>query len=148
LPMMPSAGDMIMQELQRLSQEQRQLAQELDRLRAAQGRDGLDPLAQEAREIAAQLEAGVLDRQTVERQEQLYRRLLDQGRTLQGEEPDEERERESRTARPGERFVPPAARRDDGPRYPYPGWEALQRLAPETRRAVLEYFRRLNEPRP
>src|SRR5207245_1362423 len=54
--------------------------------------------AQEARELARQLEAGRLDPQTIQRQERLYRRLLDAGRTLSGSEPDVNRERTSRPA--------------------------------------------------
>src|SRR5207247_927308 len=55
-------------------------------------------LAQEARELARQLDAGRLDQQTIQRQERLYRRLLDAGRTLSGSEPDESKERSSRPA--------------------------------------------------
>ena len=145
LPLMPNAGQAVMQELQRLAQQQRQLAQDLDRLRAEQGQDGLNPLAGEARDLARQLESGVLDRQTVERQERLYRRLLDQGRSLRGDEEDPKSERQSRTADGVTPFVPPAVTdAERGPRYPYPSWEALQGLSPAARQAVLEYFRRLN----
>ena len=50
------------------------------------------------RQLARQLDAGHLDRQTIERQERLYRRLLDAGRTLTGPEPDPDKERTSRSA--------------------------------------------------
>jgi hypothetical protein len=82
----------------------------------------------------------------IARQERLFRRMLDAGRTLQGEEEDEQKERQSEVAKPGELRLPPALRaellgRDGAIRLP--SWEQLQRLSPEERRLVTEYFRRL-----
>jgi hypothetical protein len=94
------------------------------------------------------MEAGRLDRQTVERQERLFRRMLDAGRTLQGEEQDEKQERQSTTARDDSIHLPPAlrARLDGGENgLRFPTWEDLQQLSPEERRRVVEYFRRLSE---
>ena len=34
-----------------------------------------------------------------------------------------------------------------GPKVRYPSWDELAGLTPEQRRMVLEYFRRLNEPK-
>jgi len=148
LPLMQAGGQTLLQELRELARQQRALAAELERLQAQGDVSGADALAAEAEELARRLERGVLDRETVERQERLYRRLLDEGRTLRGEEEDERKERTSRTAEPGERFVPgdrgPAAA---GPRFPYPSWRDLQHLPPAERRLILEYFRRLNEGR-
>ncbi len=45
---------------------------------------GAAELAEEAKDLARRLESGRLDRQLVERQERLFRRMLDAGRTLQG----------------------------------------------------------------
>lgn len=108
---------------------------------------GAGKLSQEAQDLARRLEAGRVDRQTVERQQQLFRRMLDAGRTLQGEERDEQKERQSTTAKAGNIQLPPALRerleRDDAPRLP--DWEELQRLSPEDRRLVVDYFRRLAE---
>src|SRR6266849_4740460 len=106
LPMMGAGGDAMMQRLRELANRQRQLAEQLERLQAGGDAGAAGALAQEARELARQLEAGRLDRRTIERQERLYRKLLDAGRSLSGEEPDEQQ-----------------------------------------RRMVLEYFRRLNEPK-
>jgi hypothetical protein len=148
LSMMPGAGDMVMQQLQALAQRQRALANELERLQAEGDRSGAGELADQARELARELEAGVLDRQMVERQEQLYRRLLDAGRTLRGNEEDEQRERSSRTGQADNVLIPQARQGDGaGPRYPYPSWEQLQGLSPEERRLILDYFRRLNRAR-
>jgi hypothetical protein len=108
-------------------------------------------LSAEARALAQQLEAGQLDRRTVERQERLFRRLLDAGRTLRGEAEDEEKERSSETARPGNVRLPPALRSPSAGRelrFPYPDWAQLQGLSPDERRLILDYFRRLNDGRP
>src|SRR2546430_17443073 len=76
----------------------RALAEQLERLQAEDANAAAGPLAREAKELARQLEAGRLDQQTIERQQRLYRRLLDAGRTLSNDEPDENKERVSRSA--------------------------------------------------
>lgn len=151
LPLMPLGGEGLLQDLRALAAQQRRLAAELERLGAQADSRAAQELAQEARDIARRLEQGQLDRRTVERQERLFRRLLDQGRTLRGDEEDETKERVSRTARPDNVRLPPALKPGEvgqGPRYPYPSWEQLQQLPAEQRRLVLDYFRRLNEGRP
>ena len=86
--------------------------------------------------------------QLVERQERLFRRMLDAGRTLQGKEEDERKERQSTTATDDSVHLPPALSArlagDDG-RLRVPSWEELQRFSPEERRLVVDYFRRLSE---
>jgi hypothetical protein len=150
--MMPAMGqgEGMMQQMRELASRQRALAEQLERMRASGAGGGAEAMAQEARELARRLEAGRLDRQTVERQERLYRRLLDAGRTLSGPEPDQEKERASRTAQGDERHRPadlaPGAT-GTGARVRYPSWEELRALSPTERRLVLEYFRRLNAPR-
>lgn len=151
LPMMAPGGDAVMQRLRQLAAQQRALAEQLERLQAGGDASAAGALAQEARELARTLEAGRLDRRTVERQERFYRKLLDAGRSLEGEEPDQEKERVSRSAigdsvhMPGA-LVPGAT--GVGARVRYPTWDELTGLTPEQRRMVLEYFRRLNEPPP
>ncbi|HEV8148757.1 MAG TPA: hypothetical protein VGP61_01090, partial [Gemmatimonadales bacterium] len=141
LPLLGSNA--LQQQLQALAARQRALAQELERLRA-QGQADAKPLGDEAQDLARQLERGQLDREMVTRQERLFRRMLDAGRTLQGREEDERKERQSETAK-GELQLPPALRAEllgkEGVRLPT--WEQLQRLSPEERRLVTEYFRRL-----
>lgn len=149
LPMLGAGG--AQEQLRQLSAQQRALADQLERLRAETQSAGTAELAEEARDLARQLEAGRLDRRTVERQEQLYRRMLDAGRTLQGEERDDQKERQSTTATGDSVRLPPAlrARLDDGRgALRIPTWEQLQQLSPEDRRLVLEYFRRLAEGAP
>jgi len=132
-------------QLQALAQRQRQLAQELERLRAQGQAPGAKDLADEARELARKMEAGRMDRETVERQERLFKRMLDAGRTLQGQEEDEKKERQSTTAKGDSISIPAPLRRltDRDGRIRLPTWEELQRLSPEERRIVTDYFRRL-----
>jgi hypothetical protein len=150
LPMMGSGGQQMLQQLRALAARQRALAQQLERLQAEGASGAAGPLAQEARELARQLDAGRLDRQTIDRQQRLYRRLLDAGRTLSGPEPDEQKDRVSRSATGDSVHLPGAlapGATGAGPRLRYPTWEDLNGLTPEQRRLVLEYFRRLNAPR-
>jgi len=143
LPMMGNSG--VQQQLQQLAARQRALAQELERLRA-EGQLDTKQLGDEARDLARALERGRLDREMIARQERLFRRMLDAGRTLQGREEDQQKERQSEVAKPGEIRLPPALRAEllgrDG-QIRLPTWEQLQRLSPEERRLVTEYFRRL-----
>jgi uncharacterized Zn finger protein len=151
LSLMPMGGEGLMSDLRALAERQRRLAAELERMAAQGEAKGAEELAQEARDLARRLEAGQLDRRTVERQERLFRRLLDQGRTLRGEEEDDQKERQSQTARQDNVRLPPALQSGatgKGPKYPYPTWAQLQQLSPEDRRLILDYFRRLNEGRP
>jgi len=148
LPMMGMSGDAVMQRLRELANRQRQLAEQLERLQAGGDAGAAGALAQEARELARQLEAGRLDRRTIERQERLYRKLLDAGRSLSGEEPDEQKQRTSRSATGDSVHIPAAllpGATGTGPKVRYPTWDELTGLTPEQRRMVLEYFRRLNE---
>ena len=106
-------------------------------------------MADEAAQLSRRLEGGRLERRTVERQQRLFRRMLDAGRTLQGREEDEKKERQSTTATGDSVRLPPALRArltaDDG-RLRVPTWDELQLLSPEERRLVVDYFRRLSQP--
>ena len=144
LPLL-GGGDAVLLQLRALAARQRAIADRLERL----GPSGLpghpERLAEEARALADRLEVGRLDRETLERQQRLFRRMLDAGRTLRNEDDQSEPERRSETAREGRLAVPPArAPREPGLRYPPPGWGALRALAPAERAMVLDYFRRLN----
>ncbi len=147
--MLPMVGGGAMQEqIRQLSAQQRALAEQMERLRAETQSAGAGELAEEARDLARQLEAGRLDKRTVERQERLFRRMLDAGRTLQGEERDDQKERQSTAGKQDDVRLPPALRahlEDDNKRIRLPTWEQLQGLSPEDRRLVLEYFRRLTD---
>jgi hypothetical protein len=144
LPLL-GGGDAVLLQLRALAARQRAIADQLERL----GGSGLpghpEQLAPEARDLADRLERGGLDRQTLERQQRLFHRMLDAGRTLRNEDDEQEPERRSRTAREGPASVPPGTvPRDAGLRYPLPSWSALKDLSPGERALVLDYFRRLN----
>jgi len=150
LPMMGGAGG-TPEQMAQLAQRQRALAEQLERMRGQGNMPGAGEMSNEAQELAKRLEAGRLDRGTVERQERLFRRMLDAGRTLQGQEEDEKKERESTTGKDDKLSIPPALRRqleDDAGRVRLPTWEELQRLSPAERRIVVDYFRRLSAPAP
>jgi hypothetical protein len=144
--LLPMAGSAAIQEqLRQMAAQQRALAREMERMRAEGQIPAAQELAEEARELARKLEASQLDRETVQRQERLFRRMLDAGRTLRGEEEDERKERQSTAAKEGEVRLPPALRRrlGDENSIRFPTWDELQQLSPDERRMVTEYFRRL-----
>jgi len=147
--LLPMAGSgAVRAQLQRMAARQRALAQELERLRGQGDLAGAGQMAEEAKELARRLEAGRLDRSVVERQERLFRRMLDAGRTLQGREEDQKKERQSTTATDDSVHLPPALRarlQGDGNRLRVPTWDELQQLSPEERRLVVDYFRRLSD---
>ena len=144
---MAGQGGQAQEQLRALGAQQRSLAERLERMRAGGQIPGAADMAAEARDLARTLEAGRLNRQTIERQERLFRRMLDAGRTLQGDDQDERQERQSESARSTELKLPTGARvppTDDGG-VRMPTWEELRRLSPEERRRAVEYFRRLRE---
>ncbi|HXE58553.1 MAG TPA: DUF4175 family protein, partial [Gemmatimonadales bacterium] len=148
--LLPMAGNpaAVRAQLQQLAGRQRAIAQELEKLRGGGQMSGAGQMAEEARDLARRMEAGRLDRQMVERQERLFRRMLDAGRTLQGREEDEKQERRSTTATDDSVRLPPELRArlgGDGGRLRMPSWEQLQHFTAEERRLVVEYFRRLAE---
>ena len=149
LSLMQGGDQQLMQQMQALAQRQRSLANEMERLQAEGQVPGASELAQEANDLARELEGARLDRETIERQERLFRRLLDAGRTLRSDEEDQREERLSETADPNKVQLPPLQRADSstGPRYRYPTWEDMRSLSPQERRLVLDYFRRLNGAR-
>lgn len=81
------------------------------------------------------------------RQDRLFHRLLDAGRTLEREEYTDERLGERAVAR--ERPAPEALDAellDGSVRYPAPTAAQLQGLPAAYRRMVFEYFNRINAP--
>lgn len=139
-------GQSPMQRLMQLAAQQRAIAQQLQRLQAMGQLPGAGALADEAKALAQQLESGDLTSDVVQRQQQLFRHMLDAGRTLQGQEEDDTH-RQATTARDGPISFPPAldARALQGGAIRLPSWESLQQLSPGDRRRVLDYFQRLAE---
>jgi len=140
-------------QLQEISQEQQQVADDLSEMSQNPDQEGdvlgdLEALAQEAEALAQMLAQGRLDPETLRRQERLFHRLLDAGRTLQRDE--ESDERESETAGDFERatVLPLSLEALDAFRYALPDAAALSRLPPAQRHLVIDYFERLNRERP
>ena len=131
-----------------LARQQRALADKLDEVSDAAGDARAAELAAEARQIARALETGAVDQTTIARQQRLFRRLLDAGRTLERDEREDTGKREARAAGEGEVHQPGNAAGNGRRAVEVPKWEDLRGLTPEERRAVLEYFRRLNSGKP
>jgi hypothetical protein len=105
----------------------------------------VDELAREADAIARAMERGGPPPQVLARQERLFHRLLDAGRTLEKDEESDERVGES----PGdfERNAVGAlnpALFESGTRYRVPTPEELRGLPPAYRKLILDYFERIN----
>lgn len=133
-----------------LARQQRAVAKALDDVQDLDATGKTRELAREARTLAQALESGGADAATLDRQQRLFRKMLDAGRLLQQEERDEQGPRESKPGDKVSPFAPPdgSARGRDALKYRVPSWDELRVLAPEERRAVLEYFRRLNAGAP
>jgi hypothetical protein len=152
MPTPGAAGQGAREQARRLARQQRGVAERLDELGAGDPSGRSDAMAQEARQLAQALErqaapdGSPADASTLARQQQLYRKLLDAGRSLEQEERDEQGRREAR-AGAGVAAVAPATGAESGraaTRYAPPAWGDLRALSAEERRLVTEYFRRLN----
>jgi hypothetical protein len=146
---LPMPGSQAAEQARMIAARQRQLARQLEEAGEGDQSGRSDQLAREMRQIAEALQQGRLDPSIVDRQQRLFRRLLDAGLSLQKEEREEQGERESKAATGSDRFTPGAdAGGRDATRFREPDWNELRGLTAEERRAVLEYFKRLNAERP
>ena len=93
------------------------------------------------------MERAAGDPETAARREQFLQRLLDAGRTLRREDEDKQGPRESKPGIGTAAFAPPAIPATGAPasRVAPPSWEELRGLREDERRAVLQYFERLNK---
>jgi hypothetical protein len=152
--LMPGMGQPMSSQMQgtarALAREQRQVAQQLDEVGDAVGGDRAAQLAKEAKALAEALEGGRLDATTVARQQQLFRRLLDAGRSLQKEEREDTNKREATTAKGGNELKPDNASANGRAtlKFREPTWDELRGLTADQRRAILEYFKRINAGTP
>lgn len=142
----PTARD---EQMQQMAQQQQQIADQVGDMAQQEGEGplgDLEALAREAEALAEALQQGRLDATTRERQERLFHRLLDAGRSMQrdGETP----ERESEVGAQVERgLIAPLDAEALGIARYRPDPVALQQLSPAARALVLRYFRSLNETR-
>lgn len=129
---------------------QEEVAEELGELEDPEG-DLLgrpEELAEEAAELARQLDLQGPTQETLERQRQLFRRMLDAGRSLEDEDLDpNERESRAATAAPA---APPTIDPEllRGRRFPAPSEALLRELPLFYRSLIFEYFDRLNRVPP
>ena len=151
-PMQQLGQEQMSEQMQEMSQGQEQIAEELGDIEETGEGDGeqlgnLEAMAAEAAQLAEALAQGRLDPEVLRRQERLFHRLLDAGRSLERDEESEERESEA----PGS--VTPAdvgaLSTDDlnAIRFRLPSAGAMRSLSPAQRALVLEYFQRLNRTR-
>ncbi len=132
-------------QMRALGRKQRELAEQLGELSDDAGGGRAQALAREMRQIADALEGARMDQSVAERQQQLFRRLLDAGLTLEKDERDDKGERESKSASGTEVLTPGTdASGRAAVRFREPSWNELRGLTAEERRAVLEYFKRIN----
>ncbi|MFL5617927.1 MAG: hypothetical protein ACJ79A_05960 [Gemmatimonadaceae bacterium] len=128
-----------------LARQQRSIADQLDEVGDAAGGDRAAQLAREARQLAEALDNGRLDAGTLARQQQLFRRLLDAGRSLEKEERDDSGKREATSAKGGEAFTPTdKVDAKAAIKFRPPTWQEMRELSPDERRAILDYFTRIN----
>lgn len=140
------------QQMQQMSEGQQSVASDLGDLADEPGADeslgDLQQLAQEAQAIAEEMVAqGRLTPEMVQRQERLFHRLLDAGRSLEREEYSEERESEQPEEFERGEVMPLTDDQMGVMRYQIPDGARLQELDPSVRQLILEYFERLNRAR-
>jgi hypothetical protein len=133
--------------LRQLAQQQRQIASALQDVADADGSGRSEALAKEAKQLADALSRQrSVDPATVERQQKLFRRMLDAGRTLEQDEREESDKREATSPKVGETFTPQNkdARGASAMKFREPTWNELRGLTAEERRLIIEYFKRIN----
>jgi hypothetical protein len=146
VPMPGAGGQGSRDAMRQLARQQKGVADKLDELGDADPSGRADALAREARQLAQSLDRAGADPSTLQRQQQLYKRLLEAGKTLERDERDDTGKREAKSG-VGVAGVAPADGAASGrgaTKFPMPTWNELRALSPEERRVVLEYFRRLN----
>ncbi|HEX9106302.1 MAG TPA: hypothetical protein VF832_03730, partial [Longimicrobiales bacterium] len=137
------------QQMQGLARQEKDIAQRLSGMANKGGQDQLlgklDELSRQADQLARDMSGGRLSAELMRRQQELFHRLLDAGRTLEKDEVSNQRVAEA----PGDvgavfgKALDPALLQG-GLHYAVPTPEQLAALPPAYRRLILEYFDRLN----
>jgi hypothetical protein len=152
--LLPRMGNQVdprsQQESRQLAKQQREVAAKLDDVGDRDDTGRAEELAKEARQIAAALEAAQIDPAIIERQQRLFRKMLDAGRLMEEEEREDSGKREAKSWTGTEVFTPQgtSASGKAANRFQAPTWNELRGLTPDERRIVLEYFKRINGQRP
>ncbi|MFV2006246.1 MAG: hypothetical protein ACC667_02310 [Longimicrobiales bacterium] len=139
-------------QLERIARGQGGVADELQDLSDQPGSEDralgdLQALMEEARRLAEALGTGRLTPETLRRQERLFHRLLDAGRSLEKDEDSEKRESEAPGAFERRDVLPLNPETLGALRFGFPQGEGFRRLSPAQRQMVMEYFERLNRSR-
>ncbi|HKK07538.1 MAG TPA: hypothetical protein VKA44_01490, partial [Gemmatimonadota bacterium] len=121
-----------------------QVGQLADQPGAGGAMGDLGKMAEEANELADRLRQGRLDAETVQRQNQLFHRLLDAGLSLEKDELSSERQSHTAGAVAPTVVEPLTAEDLGGARFSLPRADVLQALPPAQRALVVQYFERLN----
>ena len=138
------------EQVEEMAGRQEEVAEELRDMAEQERGEESNPLgdlstfAEEARQLAEALAQGRLDPEVIRRQERLFHRLLDAGRTLERDEESEERESEEPGAFTRDAVGALGAGALDALRFELPGAAALRALPPAQRALVVRYFERLN----
>ena len=148
--LMPKPGQNMNSDAQnasrQLAKQQRELAAKLEENGDRDDSGRADEMAREARQIAQQLESANLDASALERQQRLFRKMLDAGRLLEEDQREDTGKREAKSWSGSEVFTPSGANASgkSASKFLAPTWNELRGLTPEERRLVLEYFKRIN----
>jgi hypothetical protein len=148
MDLMPRMGEQAgKQQARALARQQREVAAGLDEAADRDNTGRAEAMAREARQLAQALEAAAVDPSVLERQQRLFRKMLDAGLSLEKE--DEREDQGKREAKPwtGTEVYNPGSAAVSGKaasKFQTPTWNDLRGLTPEERRLVLEYFKRLN----
>ena len=145
--LLPRMGTQAAQQQSRqLARQQRDVAAKLDDVGDRDDSGRAEELAREARQIAAAFEAAQIDPAVIERQQRLFRKMLDAGRLMEEEEREDTGKREAKSWTGTEVFTPEgtSASGKQATRFQPPTWNDLRDLSPDERRIVLEYFKRIN----
>ena len=128
-----------------LARQQRSIADQLEDAGDGAGGERAAQLAREARQLADALDNGRLDATTLQRQQQLFRRLLDAGRSLEKDERDDSGKREATSAKGDEVYTPTGGVETKAAiKFQPPTWQEMRGLSADERRAILDYFTRIN----
>ncbi|MBV6521613.1 MAG: hypothetical protein MNPFHGCM_01756 [Gemmatimonadaceae bacterium] len=137
-------------EARQLARQQREVAQQLDDAADRDDSGRAEQMAKEARQIAQALELAQVDPAVIERQQRLFRKMLDAGKLLEEDQREDTGKREAKAWTGTDVFTPAnaSATGKSAVRFQPPAWNELRGLTPEERRLVLEYFKKINAERP
>lgn len=138
------------QQSRQLAKQQREVAAKLDDVGDRDDTGRAEELAKEARQIAAAFEAANIDPAVIERQQRLFRKMLDAGRMMEEDEREDTGKREAKSWTGTDVFTPQSTSASGraATRFQPPTWNDLRGLTPDERRIVLEYFKKINGQRP